>query len=461
MTDSLCQPELSGRITDPSAQVGIHQSVQLKQLHITVFVYGEKYTDIFTSTVLPNLVGLIEEIPSEVRQGTRLRILTDPEGANAIQSAPALTGIRELVPVDISDAMERAGYELYGGYGPMILGQARLVHEASLMGAGIIFCPPDLVWSKGSFAAIVKSARNGARAVIGPSARGIEEDLVPIFKEMIARGGRDRLDIAASDLTGLLFANWQQMNDGFIWNAPASNVWKSYAYWRVDGQHYLMKCWQGPALFLWPFREVKDYDGWIDHRLIKSCARRQSEVHVVRDAMTIQTLDLAPRARGEGHNLTAAKSWALFKQLLNRKRHCRLNILYGRESIRIYQEPLAEATWREAEQAFDRETRRAMYGAILVRPILAIVDGLYRHSGMAALMRGIRKLLRRIPGLGALVQELRQAGFRPTGIPRIVIQFCYSMLCQSLVRAVQATGLRPRRRLLQLKALLNRALERS
>jgi hypothetical protein len=447
-----------------SEPAGAERSAPLERLHVTVFVYGEKYVTLFTQIVLPNLVGLIEEIPADLRRGTRFRVLTDPPGSAAIWASPTLALIHQLVPVDISDKMEKAGYELYGGYGPMILGQARLVHEASLANAGIIFCPPDLVWSKGSFAAIARSARNGARAVIGPSARGIEEELVPIFQQMIADSGTSRLNITSKDLTGLLYTHWQQMNDGFIWNAPASNVWKSYAYWRLDAQHFLMKCWQGPALFLWPFKEVKDYDGWIDHRLIKSCARRQSEVHVIRDSMTIQTLDLAPRGRGEGHNLTPRKTWALFKQLLNRKRHCRLNILYGCYSVRIYQEPLPEATWVEAERAFDRETRPAMYAAIAIRPVLAILDGVYRHSGMAGLMLLLRRLLRLIPGVRGLVHELRQAAFNPSRIFRVLIRFFLTVLRWPLklfVRAVQASGLRPRTRLLRLRDQLIRIFKRS
>jgi hypothetical protein len=360
--------------------------------------------------------------------------------------------------------MEKAGYELYGGYGPMILGQARLVHEASLAGAGIIFCPPDLVWSKGSFETIAKLARDGVRAVIGPSARGIEEELVPVFEQMIAENGTNRLNVSSKDLTGLLYTHWQQMNDGFIWNATASNVWKSYAYWRLDPQHYVMKCWQGPALFLWPFKEVKDYDGWIDHRLIKSCARRQSEVHVVRDSMAIQTLDLAPRGRGEGHNLTSHKSWALFRQLLNRKRHCRLNILYGCDSIRIYQEPLPEATWVEAERAFDRQTRPAMYAAIAMRPVLAILDGIYRHSGTAAVMRRLRAPLRRFTVARELAHSFRERNFDVSRILRALARDFYIMLlwpARLFVRAVQATGLTPRTHLLRLRDQLIRMFKRS
>jgi hypothetical protein len=446
-----------------SKPAGTRQSARLERLHVTVFVYGEKYVALFTRIVLPNLVGLIEEIPADLRRGTRFRVLTDPPGAAAIRAAPTLACIRESVPVDISDSMEKAGYELYGGYGPMILGQARLVHEASLAGAGIIFCPPDLIWSKGSFEAIAKLAQGGIRAVIGPSARGIEEELVPIFERMIADSGTNRLNIISNDLTGLLYAHWQQMNDGFIWNAPASNVWKSYAYWRLDPQHYLMKCWQGPALFLWPFKEVKDYDGWIDHRLIKSCARRQSEVYVIRDALAIQTLDLAPRGRGEGHNLSAHKSWALFKQLLNRKRHCRLNILYGCDNIRIYREPLPEATWAEAERAFNRETRPAMYAAIAVRPIIAILDGLYRHSGMARLMQPLRVSLRQFRSARELMHSFRERNFDVSRLLRLLAEDLYTMLLwpkRLFVRAVQATGLRPRARLLSLRNQLTRMFKR-
>jgi hypothetical protein len=447
-----------------SERAGAERSAPLERLHVTVFVYGEKYVALFTRVVLPNLVALIEEIPADLRRGTRFRILTDPPGAAAIQASPTLALIRALVPVDIADTMEKAGYELYGGYGPMILGQARLVHEASLAGAGIIFCPPDLVWSKGSFEAIARLVRDGARAVIGPSARGIEEDLVPIFEQMIAESGTGRLNVSSKDLTGLLYSHWQQMNDGFIWNTPASNVWKSYAYWRLDPQHYLMKCWQGPALFLWPFKEVKDYDGWIDHRLIKSCARRQSEVYVIRDALSIQTLDLAPRGRGEGHNLSTHKSWALFKQLLNRKRHCRLNILYGCDSIRIYREPLPEATWAEAERAFNRETRPAMYAAIAVRPILAVLDGLYRHSGMARLMQPLRVLLRQFRATRELVHSFRERNFDVSRLLCLLAQDFYAMLLlpkRLFVRAVQATGLRPRARLLSLRSQLTRMFKRS
>jgi len=395
---------------------------ELRKLHLGLFVYGDKYTDICATVVLPNLLSLISEIPPDIRATTRLRILTDTGGCAFLSAAPVLKRIRTLVDVDVSDQMEKAGHDLYGRLGPMILGQAKLVHEASLDSAGIIFCPPDLIWSQGSFAAIVDLARKGYRAVIGPSARGIQEELVPILQKQVADSTDGTLTISSADLTGLSFDHWQQMNDSFIWNGGPSNARKSYAYWRLGDRQYLMKCWQGPTLFLWPRREVKDYDGWIDHRLIKACARSQAEIYVVPDARLIQTLDLAARERREGHKLITAKRWYLFKQLLDRKRHSRYNLLYGLKAIRIYDQPLPESTWRAGERQFNAETRIPVYAAIAMRPVLALVDGAYRHSGVAYLGRRAREILRGIPLVRSLVLMAREGRLRPDRLTRRLLE---------------------------------------
>jgi hypothetical protein len=448
---------------------------RLQKLHLALFVYGGKYFDICTSIVLPNLVALIGELPDDVRSMTELRILTDPTGRAKLQAAPALARIRALVAVRMSDSMEDGGYDLYGGYGPMILGQARLVHEASLQGAGIIFCPPDLVWSRGSFATIVRLAREGYRAVIGPSARGIEEELAPIFRRLIAASGSDRLDVSSVDLTRLMFEHWQKMNNDFFWNADRSIFWKSYAYWRVGDRQLLMKCWQGPALFLWPRREVKDYDGWIDHRLIKACVRSRREVYVVPDARQIQTLDLTPRDRGAGLALQSQKRWCLFRQLLVRKRHCRDNILYGGRSIRIYDTPVAEQAWRKAARQFDLETRPVMYAAIAARPVLALIDGAWRHSGLAEAMPRWRartlelaaSATAAVLSVGAVAKAtlFRVAGhYSPLSLAkrvrsRLRIRTRLRRLGAAVLSVLGATGLRPRTRLKMLRRKLHDLLQ--
>lgn len=366
----------------------------LEKLHITVLAFGSKYVRLFCTIVLPNLSSLIEEIPATLRAGTRLRILSDPEGAKIIRATPALSGVSEMVRVDLADDMIKGGFDRFGDYGPMILNQSRQVHEASREGAGIIFCPPDLVWSKGSFATIVDLAARGYRAIIGPSARGIEEEIVPVLSRRIEAHPKQKLAIASHELTRLLFDYWQQMNEGFIWNAPRSLYWKAYSYYRIDRSHYLMRFHQGPMMFAWPLHEVRGYMGWIDHRLINQCVRRDSQVFVIDDATRLQTVDLAPRDRKEGLTLVAAKKWYLWRQFLDRKHHCRYNLLYSRHVCRIYDQPLAETAWQHATYRFNRNVWPIIFLALAIRPIVGVLDGLWRHLGLARLYRVSRRVAR-------------------------------------------------------------------
>lgn len=421
----------------------------LKKLHLALFIYGEDYFDLCTAIVLPNLVSLIRELPNEIRLITELRVVTNPGGRAVLEGTPALQAIQALIPIKIADTMVDGGYELYGGYGPMILGQARLVHEASLEGAAIIFCPPDLIWSRGSFVKIASLAQRGYRAVIGPSARGIAEELVPIFRRRIAESDGTALSLSAADLTKLMFDHWQKINDDFFWNDEKSIFWKSYAYWRVGYRQMLMKCWQGPALFLWPYREVKDYDGWIDHRLIKSCAHSQREIYVVPDAREIQTLDLTPRDRVTGLSRGPNKRWSLFRQLLIRKRHCRFNIRYGEQSIRIYDEPASENAWREANRKFNIETRPAMYAAIVARPFMALTDGVWRHSGLATAVLRWRSRLSALRARAKIRGRLR-LGTR--------LRQLRSDLRSVVIALARATHLRPRSRLNSIRQKLHELL---
>ena len=380
---------------------------KLEALHVTVLVFGEKYLDLFQRLTLPNLAGRLEEIPADLRAGTRFRILTDRAGREKLERAPQLEAIRRIVAVDLADYMPQPPDRWRGSHGPMLLGQSRFVREASAVGAGIIFCPPDLIWSNGSFATIVRRAREGFRAVIGPSTRVIEEDYAPVLAQRVTQAPHGRLDLSAAEMIDDAFTYWQKMNDGFFWNIPKSYFWKAYAYYWVDKRHFLMKFFQGPAMFLWPYKPVPDYTDWIDHRLIRQCVHSLRQVCVIGDARDLMTVDLAPRGRDEGHRMVSWPGLALFRQLLNRKRHSRYNLLAGIYNCRVYDTALPEAAWREAERRFDRRVTPLIYLALALRPPLAILAGIWRHSGMAALAAGLKRLIRNTPVLWAIASRVR------------------------------------------------------
>jgi hypothetical protein len=139
----------------------------------------------------------------------------------------------------------------------------------------------------------------------------------------------------------------------------------------------------------------------------------------------------------------------LFKQLLIRKRHCRFNILYGEPSIRIYEEPAPETAWREADRRFNWETRPAMYAAVLLRPPMALIDGAWRHSGLAALVPRWRA---QMPALRAAVKTRLLGGHGPRTIvnlarARFQIGTRLRRFRADAMASARATNLRPRSRL--------------
>jgi hypothetical protein len=368
-----------------------------------VLVYGVNYVSLFCRIVLPNLASLMEEIPPELSRSTRFRVLSDADGARKINGARALAGIPRGIAVDISGDIEIGGFDDYHQHGPMVLAQSRFIRHASREGAGIIFCPPDLIWSRGSFSTIIGLASRGYRTVIGPSARGIKEAIIPILESKLATDPYGKLRLSSHELTGLLFDHWQHgINDGCLWNVPHSNDSKAYSYYRVGPRQLLMRFHQGPTMFAWPYRMVPKYMGWIDHHLATECARANSEVYVVEDAQRLMTLDLVPRAHTDGIRQTTYREWDLFKQLLRRKDHSDLNVNYGKYTCRIYDAPLPEADWRRAERKFDSEVLPAIYLAQLVRMLRRFAE----RPGPQQLVHCIRELGKRLAEYG---QKLRNA----------------------------------------------------
>lgn len=380
----------------------------LERLHVGVFVYGSCYLDRFRRIVLPNLACLVEELSEQLRAGTRFHILTDDAGKKVLAEAAALDRIGRRVSVEITDDMDDPQAARDDKYLPMRLGQGRLVREASAEGAGIVFCPPDLIWSRGSFGKIEQLASCGVRAIIGPSARVVDETLEPQLEARIARDVHGGLDIPANEMIDLLFAHWQHMNDGFFWNAPASYAWKSYAYYRLDDRHFLMKFFQGPAMFLWPRAPVPDYTDFVDHRLIRKCVTSLAEIHVIGDARDMMTLDITSRDRCENHRLVSHPGIALFWQFLNRKRHSRYNLLAGRYDCRVYDTPLPEATWQEAERRFDREIMPVIYLAIALRPVVAVGSGLLGRLGIRSAIGRLAVWIRGRPAVRAVAAKAKR-----------------------------------------------------
>ncbi len=299
----------------------------------------------------------------------RVRIFTATDDVARIQAAVELDPLRRRITVEVVAAVRFTDQELYGGYAPMVVSQARAVVEASQEGAAIIFMGPDLVYSAGSFKLFIDCANRGCRTVIGPSVRVNRETTAPLLAARIEAHPDRLLDISAEDLTEIAFEQWHEVNDLFIWNSPRSVYWKAYLIYRAAADDVLMRFFQGPTFFAWPKAPVAEYRGWIDHALVSRCCDRYEQVYVVRDSAECITCDLMARDHREGMVQSRHKELDLLGEMLNLDRINRFNIHYGLHSCRVHRGGAANDEWQAAARRLSSEVDPILKMALPLRVV--------------------------------------------------------------------------------------------
>jgi hypothetical protein len=355
------------------------------QIHLLVAVYGKKFTALFAEITAANLVALVDEIPPVLRGASKVRILTTADDALVLEDAPSIQKLRTRIQVEILNAVKMSGFERYGGHGPMCLALAHGVEEASAVGAALIFVPPDVVFSNGSFATLIRAATNGYRAVIGPSLRAKLEPLHDRFLQIMMEKGGSVLQVDARELAQLIFEHWHPINDRYWWDSRGEK-WKAFAYFGVSDRTLLIRFFQGPMFYAWPLRRIEKYDGWIDHGLVALCCERFEQVHVIEDSDQFLNVDLTPNARLDHHEASVSPDIDLLKQLLDMKYINRFNVDYGSRSCVVHADDVDPAAIAAARSILSRQIDPVIALAkVLRKPIR--VGFLLRRTGRYALAR--------------------------------------------------------------------------
>jgi hypothetical protein len=341
----------------------------LEIVHVSVTVWGEKYLSLFLGIGVPNLCALVMELPEELRRRSRVRIFTAAEDLAHVENAAALGPLRRRISVDVVAAVEFKQHELYGGYAPMVVSQAKAVVDASRTGAAIIFMGPDLVFSSGSFKRFIDCARSGHRVVIGPSLRAIRETATPALLERIEASHDKVLDIPAEALTDLAFDHWHPVNDLFVWNSPQSVYWKAYLIYRIADDDVLMRFFQGPTFFAWPKRTLSEYRGWIDHSLVSLCCDRYDQIYVVADSAECISCDLMAGAHQEGMVQSRYREFDLLKEMLHMTTMNRFNIHYGFRTCRVHRASATDDQRQKAARRLAREIDPILKMGLVLRAI--------------------------------------------------------------------------------------------
>lgn len=295
-------------------------SISLKKIHILIVVYGDKYCNSLCNVTLPNIGALIEEFPEKLRANSEIRIHTRPVDINNIEKSKVYGRLKNKIKITVIGTMEERFFHpglKHGGYSPMVLAQERGVIEASKDGAAIIFVGPDQIYSEGSFKFIVEKLNSGFRTIIGPGVRVKSDELSEVVRSGLDKNSTDFFAFSSGELINLFFDYYHDINNQFIINCDDSIYWKAYIYHRPDKDNLLIKFIQGPTLAAWPQKNLINFDGFVDHNLIKLCCNDVSQICIVKNAEQLLALDLTDNERVDGMPLSIFPSSDLIKELMD------------------------------------------------------------------------------------------------------------------------------------------------
>jgi len=305
-------------------------------IHICIFVYGASYTSLLAEILLANLAAMVLEIPGDLRQLSRVRIITTEDDISLIEAAPALPLLRQRIRVEILDAARLGGYDEHGNYGPMVESQRIFVVDAASENAALFFVGPDQVYSRGSFALFVDCLRRGYRVIIGPGPRAKREAARAELRQLLAASPDGTLAPESDWLIDLFFRHWHPVNDQFLIEHEASIWWKAYVCNRPHPDELLFRFFQGPTFVAWPRGRVEDFTGFVDHELPELCCTSWREIYVVDDARQCLALDLTRDDLVDKLALADFPRVYLLQNLFNAHAIKDIKLIYGLRTCRLH-----------------------------------------------------------------------------------------------------------------------------
>jgi hypothetical protein len=334
-------------------------------IHITIVVFGPVYTALLTEITLANLAALVLEIPDELRQLSRVRILTRAEDARDIEGAPTLALLRSRINVELIDRAQLHGHDKHGDYGPMVESQRLLVIQAMREKAALFFIGPDLILNKGAFRTLVDRLREGYRLVIGPGPRVNRSAAASELKSLISKSADGSFALDPRDQAALLFRHWHWINTQYLIENPSSYYWKAYVCYRPRPDELLFRQFQGPTFAAWPARVDENFNGFVDHQLAGVCCESWRQIYMIQDSDECLALDLTEDDRRDVLPPAELPAPFLLNQLFD---HTAIKDIYLRCGVRRCRVHSGDADRRLVEK-WQRQLDR------FVEPLVTIAVG--------------------------------------------------------------------------------------
>lgn len=340
----------------------------LKLLHIIGVVYGDWHTRLFEKTGVPNLAGLLPEIPDQLAQKTRLRIFTTENDRERIVNALDRNQIGKSVSYEVLPLVlpPKAG----APYPEMNRMHQIALREAEKEDAGLFFIFPDQILSEGTFRAILRTVEKGIRLVMYPSIRVKLEPVLPLLEQLIDGEPHHVLRAEPRKLVRMVMPHFHRLLTDFYWESYAKpTVCASHygVFWKVGDKGILARCLHNYVAFAWPVVKGADYRYTIDIHFIKKAFPDIRQVGVIDDSDEMFAFDLSESNRDYQVTVWAAcRAHRFFKVIQNRDIFTDYHLKTALVLCRIHGDDLDEE-WRGAEWQFDRATSPVFMLALLLR----------------------------------------------------------------------------------------------
>ena len=344
--------------------------------HFSTVVWGPWHTGVFLDVNLPSLLASDNLAAFAAHHRVTYRIFTSRRDASSIMASLAFQRARDIVPFELIE------YPVEDTDNPIGMHHflwRRSIMEAQQAGAMILFVPPDVAWSNGSFRHLSDVALQGKKAIFITYVRVVSETCIPELRRRHLSQDGAVLTAQPRCLVELALQYIHPLALTYMRDSPNFPIHPELILWSVPGEGFLMRVL---------VREMFAYDpGLFDlnHQALLAHAPDPGDVHYVTDSDDLFALSFAPLAkdidwyeRPQRLNAPEIGSWWL-------RYDSPANDLVARRHFYIHSVSRSPQAWRRPELESDALMRRIKGTREILRLLSAIgqQESLYARQVLA------------------------------------------------------------------------------
>ena len=355
-----------------------------EKFHLVTAVWGEEYISTYLDICLPNQLSSGNLPVFFDQRGSLYKIYTSEKDAETIRNnrhfkeiersmETAITTLSGLyVPSDHSSQNEHA-QALFS----MNRCHRLAITEANVEDAAIVFLTPDLIFSQGSFANLLKLADSGYRAILTQTIRVIKESMAP---ELITKfvDGNGYLQIPARSLVSLSLSNLHHLSEKYFVDSKFFAQTPRNLFWRVEDEGFLGRCSHFHPLMIHPTRKTVLPLLANDHDFYINSVSDFDDFYIIEDSDIVTACDLTIGSK-QAELIERRK----FKELTfaTRMADYLSDTEFGffKTKVRVHSRDISEK-WRAVEKASSKVIARMLAAGRILRQHRIKFPGIHNRS---------------------------------------------------------------------------------